>query len=140
MWGGAHACYLRPLIVAHKRLIRTICYANRMDHALELFNEMKLLNFTNIHTYFSLLFAFKCIKSNYVSNICNPVDHNFNTRFANINMSLPPMARRSLVGMSFLYNIPKIWNDLNNTLKSEIRLETFKRKLKLHLLTNQLLE
>ena len=78
-WGDSHACHLRPLVVAHKRLVRTICFANRMDHALELFNNLKLLNFKNIYTYFALLFAFKCLNFSYVSNIYVPINHNYNT-------------------------------------------------------------
>ena len=139
-WGDSHACHLRPLVVAHKRLVRTICFANRMDHALELFNNLKLLNFKNIYTYFALLFAFKCLNFSYVSNIYVPINHNYNTRFADLNMSLPPVARTSVVSKSFVYKVPRIWNDLTNELKRENRFDTFKRKLKNHLLSNQLLE
>ena len=89
--------------------------------------------------YFSLLFAFKCIHFDYVNNICNPINHNYNTRFANLNVELPPVARLSFISNSFVYKIPKMWNELSNIIKNEIRLEPFKRKLKHYLLNNQLL-
>ena len=138
IWGGAHACYLRPLIVAQKRLVRTICQANRMDPSLPLFNNLKLLKYDNVYLYFSLVFAHKCLHSNYISDVCNPVNHNHNSRFANTNVILPPVARRTVVDKSFLYSVPKCWNNLTVDLKREIRFEPFKSKLKIHLLNNQM--
>ena len=129
---------LRPLIVAQKRLIRTMCFANRMDPSLELFNNLRLFKYENVYLYFSILFAHKCVNSNYVPDVCNPINHNYNTRFAEMNVLLPPVPRLSIVSKSFLYNVPKCWNNLTNELKRETRFEPFKRKLKIFILNDQM--
>ena len=137
VWGGCYARHANQLIIKQKRIVRTISQVNRLHHTAELFIDLKFLQFNNIFIYFTSLLAFKCINHEYIEGLCNPIMHNYGTRFAAQNMIMP-LARTNLIQKSFVYNTPKIWNSLPANIKSLPTLNSFKYNLKKYLLDLQI--
>ena len=139
IWGGTYQIHLDPIIKAQKRIVRTISFATRDAHTAPLFNELRLLNFNNIYKLFTTILAFKCIKINYVTDLCTPITaiHQRNTRQSLHNLRIP-LSRRVLLYKSVLYMLPSLWNSLPNSIKSCQTLNQFKNNVKSHLHTYQL--
>ena len=63
VWGSSSAVHLNPLIIQHKRTIRTISNANVRDNSSPLFKELKLLKFDDVYRYYLLIYMFKALKN-----------------------------------------------------------------------------
>ena len=61
IWGGTYLTHLNPLIVQHKRTIRTICDAGFRDHTNPLFLKLGLLKFQDIHRFNLLVYMHKAL-------------------------------------------------------------------------------
>ena len=127
IWGGTGLTHLQPLIVQHKRVIRTICYKGRREHSTPLFYRLKLLKFADIYKYHMLIYMHKAMRE----DIFSPV-HDFNTR--NRYLAVPEFQRLTTCQRAVSYAGPKIWNSIPLYLKEIESISTFKRKLKFHLL------
>ena len=51
IWGSASQTTINPLIIQQKRIIRTICNANKYDHTSPLFYRLKILKLSDIVKY-----------------------------------------------------------------------------------------
>ena len=51
-WGGTNQIHLHPLIILHKRIIRTICGNRKFDHTSPLFQKLRFLKLYDIFRYF----------------------------------------------------------------------------------------
>ena len=136
LWGGTWIKYIDPLFKVQKRFIRAISYLRRYDSTPAKFNELGILKLNNVYLYFSSLLIFKVRHQNYCSGLFERVVHNYRTR-GFLNNMLVPYSRCKTVSKSFMYNVPKIWNQLPEYLKSESNLNSFKRRLKEYLKVKQ---
>ena len=125
--GGTYVSHLAPLIVQHKRLIRTMCNAGARDHTSPLFLKLGLLKFTDIYRYYILLRMFKEIeKGNFL------IQHTRNTR--NRDLAEPVFHRLSISQHAFSHTGPSHWNKLPNHLRTIKKLTQFKKDLKMYLI------
>ena len=136
LWGSTYKTTLKPLIVSHKRIIRTITFSPRLEHTEPLFNELKLFNFVKINRFFSLIFVFKSIKflNNYKLKFFYVSDiHDRNLR--NSSDLRPPLFSKERSKRSIVYTGCILWNALPQDIKSSTNLIQFKNKLRSYLWT-----
>ena len=123
VWGGTYDCYLKSLIIQHKRVIRTITNASSQDHTSPLFSRLRLLKFPDIYRYYVSIYMYK----NHKSNVFR-VHHNVNTRSRDLPLS--SFNRLSSTQRSITFTGPKIWNSLPVSIRDSESLNKFKRELK----------
>ena len=139
-WGGPYQTHLDPVRKVQKRIVRTISCERRDAHTIPIFNNLHLLKFDHVYKLFISILVFKCLKLNYVSDLCTPIANiHQRTRQAMHDLRRPP-SRLALLDKSVLDQMPVIWNSLPNHLKTIDTLEQFKRELKLYLYHCQSLE
>ena len=127
VWGGTYEIHLKPLIIQHKRFIRTMADAAARDHTSPLFLKFGLLKFSDIYRFNLLQRMFKEIQNGNFS-----VDHSRFTR--NRNLAAPTFHRLSLSQHAFSFSGPSHWNALPNYLRIIPKFRNFKRELKSYLL------
>ena len=74
VWGGSYQNYLNPLMVQHKRIIRTISHAQARQRTNPLFLKLGLLRFQDIYKFNLMVYMFKCMARGEFS-----VNHDLNT-------------------------------------------------------------
>ena len=136
IWGSTWKRYQNQVIIAQKRIIRTILYASRYDSSLPLFVNNKLLNFNNIRYYFCALVIHKFIHLGYCSDIFQHSAALRQTR-NNVNTVQIPFFRTARGQQSIMYSASSMWNNLPNNIRSISNVITFKRTLKTYLYNNQ---
>ena len=50
LWDNTHTIYIKPFIIQHKRIIRTLCNSDRKDNTTPLFRRLSLLKINIINT------------------------------------------------------------------------------------------
>ena len=129
IWGKASETFINQLFLLQKRLVRIITNSEFLAHSDPLFHRTKILKIKDIYTY---LIAIEAYKKNTVSNI-NHLDHSHNTRNRDI-FAIPNYRRLQISQRSLTYAIPTVWNTIPNDLKNVRSLNTFKKRLKTHLI------
>ena len=61
VWINSNEIHLNPLVIQHKRIIRTICNNFKFDHTTPLFHRLNLLIFSDIYMYIH----FSCVCTKY---------------------------------------------------------------------------
>ena len=127
VWGNTHKIHIQPLIIQHKRIIRTLCNSDRNYHTTPLFRRLSFLKILDIYNYFISIHMFKELSVNR-----HRVLHNVNTRQRDLAAPLFQRLQNSQRAISF--NGPTVWNSLPLYLRSIDTLDRFKRELKKHLI------
>ena len=145
VWGGTYSSYLSPLYILQRKAVRCICFLRKFDRVSSKFSEFSFLSIYSIYKYELIIFMYKYHKDllpkvfkNYF--VRNNQIHTYNTR--NANKFRTPLFKSCLGQNSFYYNSTKNWNETGIRLIDHQKNESFsyyKRKLKTHLLNNQLL-
>ena len=133
LWGSTFQTHLNPLIVQHKRTIRTIADANFRDHTDPLFRRLGLLKFADIYLYHILVYMFKAIKRGEYTQT-----RNLNTR--STGLAQPVFHRLTTTQHAISFTGPTAWNNLPNQMRSIEKIGTFKRTLKAYLISNYHIE
>ena len=103
------------------------------SHTDPLFHDLKLLKFKDVVTFHQCIFMYECMHNLLPDHFCHMFElnceiHNYPTRSMK-NVRIP--THRTV---SFQQNIrfmgPKLWNELNNTIKNCLSINDFKRILK----------
>ena len=99
---------------------------------------MKLLTVYNVYELNCILFIYKCLKCDYVSELRTRIQrnsdyHEYNTRNRNLFRNTNIM-RLNICQRSFLNNGINLWNALDSDIKQVNSLYRFKTSLKLCLL------
>ena len=129
IWGGTYQCHLNPLLILQKRAIRIIHHANYLDHTDELFFNSKILKINDIHKYAVALHMFKLENFDAFDR-----NHNYSTR--NVSALLPAFNRLTLTQHSISYMGPTVWNSIPHEIRNLPGLNSFKRALKLYLISS----
>ena len=137
IWGSTWKRFINQVILAQKRVIRTISYAGRYERSAPLFIQNKMLAYKYVHHYFCSLIIHKFMYSGYCSDIFQLYQIPRELRY-NVNTVHVPLFRTTRGQQSILYRAPYIWNNLPNNLRSIGNIVTFKRSLKLFLQNNQI--
>ena len=127
VWGSTYQTHLDPLIVQHKKVIRTITNSGYRDHTTPLFSKLNLLKFRDIYKFQVSVKMFKLVKNGH-----------FQTQQARLtrqnDLLLPEFHRLSLTQHAFSYVGPSIWNSLPSDIRNVGKIAIFKRNLKSYLL------
>ena len=127
VWGSTYQTHLDPLVIQHKRVIRTISGAGFRDHTTPLFLKLGLLKFHDICRYHILLKMFHSRREGNFS-----VQHSVNTR--NRDLSAPSFHRLTQTQHAFSYTGPTQWNTLPTNLRNLVKFQHFKKAVKSYLL------
>ena len=127
VWGSSYPSHLKPLIIQHKRVIRTITNSGFNEHTTPLFFQLGLLKFTDIHKFHVLVRMHKLVAADNF-----PVTHSLNLR--NRNQAVPEFHRLTLTQQAFSYTGPKTWNELPENIRQISNHPKFRKALKFHLL------
>lgn len=128
-WGKTHDCYLEPIVLLQKRMIRLMKNADYLAHTDPLFSELKILKFSEIYTYFMSIYMFKSLENGNFqsSNRRSSRFHNYaETSFHRLTST-----QRSVSFMG-----PRTWNSLPSNLRNMNKIGHFKRNLKEYLLSH----
>ena len=127
IWGAACDTHLSPLIVQHKRSIRTLTDSTYRAHTNPLFKQHGLLKFVDIYKYHLLIYMHKAVsKGEYAAR------HNIATRNRHLAVPVNRNLTSSRRGVSF--RGPEEWNKLPLNIRGIERLPPFKKAVKKFLL------
>ena len=127
-WGSANDSVLNPLIIQQKRIVRTICNSERMDHSSPLFYRLKLLKLKDIFKYELCLNMFE--------NRFNEIYSNHNLATRNSHLPRPTSQRLTVTQRAISYQAPNAWKSLPPDLINLTSKSLFKTKLKSFLLSS----
>ena len=121
IWGSADKSTVEPLFKLQKKAIRIISKSNYLDHTAPLFKSLKLLTVYDVYKLNCILFIYKCLKCNYVSELRTRIQrnsdyHEYNTRNRNLFRNTNIM-RLNICQRSFLNNGINLWNVLDSDIK-----------------------
>ena len=126
-WGSAFDTYLNPLIIQHKRTIRTLSDASYRDHTSPLFKQLGLLKFRDIFKFHLMVHMHKALSNGEYAPV-----HNRFTR--NRDLAVPIFHNLTNTQRAVSFIGPKMWNELPLNLRNIERLNPFKKALKKYLL------
>ena len=136
VWGSAFQTHLNKIFLLQKRVVRIIAGVNRRTHCKPLFETLGILPLSDIFKYNVSLFMYKFHhkKLPRIFNIFqkNSEIHGHNTRQR--EMLHLPQPSTEYGRRSFRYRGVLIWNDIYEKLDVNIKIGTFKKNLKTHLL------
>ena len=127
IWGFTYECYINPIFLAQKRIIRLIHGKSFYHHTNELFAESKILKFKEVMEYRILIYMF--INQDLFTTVGS---HGYSTRSS---INLRQTFRRTVITQrSPSYLGPKFWNDIPITLRNSRNVNIFKYRVKSFLL------
>ena len=139
VWGGCSKYLLERIYLLQKRVVRIIAKTSYRSHSKPLFLKFNILPVFSLYEYQLLLFMYSYHNNLLPANfqgifLCNNEYHQYNTRSANDYRV--KYGQTSLTNANFICKAPLLWNKLPDELKNCRTVNTFKMKLKKHLLTN----
>ena len=139
-WGTTYQTTLLPLITLQKRAVRIITFSEYNCHSSPLFQKLKILKVSDLVYLYCALFIY-----DYYSNKlplifndffkCINKVHQYQTRLANKISYYLPKARTNYGKFNIRFFGVKVWNSIEDSLKSESR-TCFKNLLKDLLISN----
>jgi hypothetical protein len=140
VWGSTYKSNLAKLVILQKKAIRFISSVHPKEHTKQLFINLKIIEFRNLHTLQIGIFMYKYTKKELPSifdTMCVKNENVYNYYTRQHNCFKLPIVKTDLRKMSMIYQGPCIWNDLQKTICLNCSVYTFKRKLKQYILQKQ---
>ena len=129
-------CHLNKILKIQKKYCRLITFSDFRAHSEPLFKQLNILTVYKIYKYQLSLFMYNqksyCHPHTY-SFITNSSIHNHYTRQSNQNHI--GHCRTSKRQKTVLFQGPKLWNSLLNTIKSYPSINVLRRRIKVLLLS-----
>ena len=132
VWSSAYVRNLNIIFVLQKQAVRIITNSNFRAHSEPLFLYLKILYIYNINSFYAAQFMFS-----YYHQLLPPLFldlfvtshhiHNYNTRISSHFRS--HACRTSTKQFTILFQGPKIWNSLPNSISSIFLLQSFQTKV-----------
>ena len=129
IWGGTYSSHLTPLLILQKKIVRIITGADYLAHSNPLFLQAKILKVQDVHKYMLGIYMYK----KKLNNSLPAVQHSYNTRGSSVVPSA--FQRLTVTQQSVEYSGPKLWNSLPLNVRAAPTLFSFKKALKMHLLS-----
>ena len=116
IWGSAEKGIVEPLFKLQKKAVRIISRSGYLDHTEPLFKTLKLLTVYKVFDLTCILFIYKCLNCNYLSELRSKIQrnseiHNYNTRnrdlFRNVDILRLRICQRSFLNYGL-----NLWNSL----------------------------
>ena len=133
-WGNTYQAFLRPFITIQKKAVRIITFSEYNSHSSPLFSMLELLKFNDLIYLDNALFMFDYhantlpVAFNNFFKSLNKA-HPYNTRLASRSSYYLPKVRTNFGKFNIRFNGVKIWNSIEENLKSKSRTQ-FKKLLK----------
>ena len=136
IWGNSCANHIKSLVIAQKRIVKTLTYKNKTFSSNILFRENKLLNIQKLNFYNLCIFVFKNIHGllNDVVFESSNVVQNYNVRDQH-RLTLP-FARSSQAQKCVEFSGASAWNRLPVNIRTINSIYTFKRQIKNFLISD----
>ena len=135
VWGASEKSKISQIILAQKRVIRTVRNLQRRDHTNESFASLKVLKFVDVVNYFHAVYVFKSLngikENNYFHRRTNAA---YNLR--NGDTLQTPVASSTQTQRFIAYHGAKIWNSLPLNIRNKNTLSSFKTSLKSFYITS----
>ena len=141
LWGRTYGNILDNLFKLQKRVIRNICNAHYRCNTAPLFKMLKVLTLSDLYNYQLGIFMYKfhtgALPDTFIDFYStNAKYHDFNTR--NKYSLSHPYCRTIQSRTQIRGTGVHLWNSLDQDLKNSNTLNSFKSKLKQHLLENSM--
>ena len=137
VWGNTYQSILNPLLILQKRALRIITFSSFQEHSTPLFKYTKILKLCDLIHLHIAIFMYK-FHANLLPSTFNQIfikvnkTHNYNTRLSAKQSYSLPKARTNYGIFSIRFQGPKIWNGIDEAVKSLPSIAAFKRKIKLN--------
>ena len=137
IWGNTHTSSLSNLHRLQKRALRNIDNVSYLAHTGPIFKELRILNIFDLYNYQLGIFLY-CFHHNLLPKVfktffaLNADFHSYDTRAKN-QLHLP-VSRTRIKQSQVRFAGVKLWNSLPFNIINSLSLESFKRKLRNHLL------
>jgi hypothetical protein len=113
VWGNTYATNLQRLVVLQKKAIIIICFAPFRSHTADLFEQLSILKFHDIHTYLISIFMMRAVSVQALNVYKGVFIYNFELHSKNTRSSLDlhlPKVSSDLGKMLIKYEECVIWN------------------------------
>lgn len=124
IWGGTYATILKPIVVAQKLAIRTVCNTGKYESSAPLFKFLNIMNYSQIYRYSLLLFVKKHIE------LFTTVIISRTTRNANERCLVLPNWFKSTSRNQCYYKCIVLYNNYIDLVCLDDSLGVFKKKLR----------
>lgn len=133
VWGAADKTILNRILVAQKKVIRTITYRDKYAHTNYLFKSLGLLKLYDINIYSSGIFVYKSLHNYSNAGLFN---YHVNDRYTlgNSNNLEIPLLHSNQSQTSIRYHGVKVWNQIPPDIQNKPTTYSFKSSLKSFLL------
>ena len=133
-WGNTYQTTLLPLIILQKKAVRIMTFSEYNSHSSPLFQKLKIFKVSDLIYLYTALFMYDyysnrlpLIFDNFFKSI-NKV-HQYQTRLASKISYYLPKARTNYGKFNIRFFGAKVWNSIDDSLKSKSR-ACFKNLLK----------
>ena len=140
VWGSTCTTYINPIFKLQKKVARAISFESSNSHSSPLFKDLKILKLTDVFQLKLLTFVYESIHK--ISPSCfhnlfclSLYVHKYSTRQAirgNLYLAQKNTVRYGSNSLGYLG--AKLWNELPDHIRSMKSKNTFKSKLKSHLI------
>ena len=139
IWGNTYKSHLKQLLILQKKSVRIITKSNFYSPSTPLFQTLNILPIYDIVTFNTLIFMFsvnsKLLPEKYCDMfVLNSNFHSYSTRQRR-NFHLPKV-KLTLSQNSLSYVGIKLWNQLDELIRSSSTLSRFKKLCRSHLFNN----
>lgn len=140
IWGNTYKSNTLPLVTLQKKAVRIITFSDFHAHTSPIFKALNLLKFYDIVFTYTASFMYQYSKDDLPDNFNEffvPVNtrHQYSTRLASKASYVLSYARTNYGKFNISFCGPKVWNSIDESLKSSLTVHSFKRKLKSHLIS-----
>ena len=131
VWGSASDSLLKPLELLQKRCVRLITKSPFLAHTDPLFKQYKILKIRDLYKFRLAILAFG--KRSELRDVFGR-SHSHSTR--NRDTLLPEFQRLSLTQKSIAFQLPSLWNNIPDDIKTSPTLSRFKTLYRDYLLSS----
>jgi hypothetical protein len=138
-WANTYTTNLQCLVVLQKKAVRIICFVPNHSHTADLFKQLSILKFQDIHAYLRAVFMMKMVTGHALNVYKGMFNYNFEIHSKNprslFDFHLLKVSS-DLGKMLIKYHSCIIWNKLSKLITSHMSLQRFKKFIKMYLINN----
>ena len=130
IWGNTYASHLKPLVIAQKRIVKTLTFKPKSFSSVILFKDINLLNINQLNKYSLCIFVFKNLHGIQDDIVFenSRINQHYNVR-DQYKLSLPSSGSTQSQ-KSVEYSAVSIWNSLPVHLRTINTISSLKKHLK----------
>ena len=136
VWGHCKGVAINPLIIMHKKIVRSIIGARFDAHTNEIFRDLSFLKMPSINEYFVAILVYKSLNDEEFGSWFTRRESNFATRWDATCPSLIPVIRNKHSEQCIIYRGPIIYNAVPSEFR-QLSYDSFKIEFKRILLLRQ---